>query len=52
MTRRNWILIGVAILAAVVGLLLWMRFGEFWAIDSCLDSGGVWDYAAGKCERS
>ena len=25
---------------------------EFWAIDSCLDAGGAWDYTKQACDES
>jgi|KBSSwiStaDraftv2_1062776.scaffolds.fasta_scaffold1199274_2 hypothetical protein len=38
-----------AIVVAVI--LLWLKFGGAWTIDSCLDSGGFWDESAGICRR-
>jgi hypothetical protein len=39
-------------LSIVVGIVLlsvnW--FGEFWAVDSCLDSGGRYNYESHVCE--
>ena len=51
MIGKGWLLSLGIIFIGVVGLALWIRHGQFWAIDSCLDSGGVWDYAAKECRR-
>ena len=37
-----------------VSLLLWASSGfekDFFAIDSCLDSGGAWNEATRQCEK-
>ena len=40
------------IFAGVLIILgLWVRHGEFWAVDACLDSGGAWDYEAKECRH-
>jgi hypothetical protein len=44
---RRTILVIVAI-AILVSAGLWVRYQL--AIDGCLDSGGRWDYDAGKCD--
>jgi len=51
MTECRWFLAAGIVFIGIVGLLLWMRHGEFWAIDSCLDSGGAWDYSAKVCRH-
>jgi hypothetical protein len=43
-------LIAAALLIALC-IALWVRYGQFWAIDGCLDSGGAWDYAGDKCQH-
>jgi hypothetical protein len=49
MTRRRHVL-GAAVIGAILAVLfLWVRYGEFWQIDGCLDSGGAWNYASKKC---
>jgi hypothetical protein len=51
MIRKSfWTALGVVFIA-IVGLVIWIRHGEFWDIDACLDSGGAWDYAAKQCRR-
>jgi hypothetical protein len=37
--------------AALIVLLLWISYGEFWKIDACLESGGAWDYSAKACRH-
>ncbi len=39
------------LLIGAIGLLLWIRHGEFWKIDRCLDSGGAWIYSTRECEH-
>jgi hypothetical protein len=51
MIRRSCLLILAIIFIGVVGLILWIRHGEYWAIDSCLDSGGAWNYATKECQH-
>ena len=51
MSRRGYLLsLGMAFIG-LVGLVLWARHGEFWAIDRCLDAGGMWNYPAKDCQR-
>lgn len=42
------IIIGIALLACLVPAISSIKL--FFRIDSCLDSGGRWDYLNGKCE--
>jgi hypothetical protein len=49
-TTRPTILISLAI-AALILLILWIRYGEFWKIDACLDSGRAWDYSVKECRH-
>jgi hypothetical protein len=42
--------IGVIVAVAVVLVLAWWAKGQL-AIDSCLDSGGRWNYEKSVCER-
>ena len=51
MTRRSCLLALFFVAILLVALILWIRHGEFWAIDSCLDSGGAWDYATNICRH-
>lgn len=52
MTKRGAILLTAsAVFIMVVGLVLWIKHGEFWKIDGCLDSGGAWNYATKECEH-
>ena len=51
MTRNRAMFAAAVAFIGVIGLTLWLRNGEFWAIDACLDSGGAWDYAAKECRR-
>ena len=44
--RRAWWL-ALAVTAALIAVL-WLRTQI--RIDSCLDSGGAWDYANGRCD--
>lgn len=38
--RRKWIFL--VLLAALVALILSIRFSQFMEQDNCLDSGGMW----------
>lgn len=40
----------VACAAALAAVLLFTWLHEFISIDSCLDHGGRWDYAAEACD--
>jgi hypothetical protein len=41
------------VLALVVAaILLWPSISEFFAVDSCLDAGGSFDYATGRCDHT
>ncbi len=51
MSRRGCLIVIGLLLAALIILLLWVRYGEFWAIDDCLDSGGAWNYETEECEH-
>ncbi|HET7576962.1 MAG TPA: hypothetical protein VFK19_10435 [Sphingomicrobium sp.] len=51
MIRRAIPLFLGVIFIGAVGLILWMRYGEFWKVDACLDSGGAWDYSAKECRH-
>ena len=51
MSRRAWMISVSAAIAATVVLFLCLSYGEFWKIDSCLDSGGAWDYSAKLCRH-
>jgi len=42
-------LVGRALIWIPLALLLGHCGSEFLAVDRCLDSGGVFDYTAGKC---
>lgn len=42
------VIIGIAILISLVPAISSLKL--FFNIDSCLDSGGRWDYLNGKCE--
>jgi hypothetical protein len=44
--RTVWILVAVAVVVAIA----WWASGQL-RIDSCLDSGGRWNYELGICER-
>lgn len=47
--RRVYVVLLALALAAAVslgGYVVW----EFIMVDKCLDAGGVWDYAARKCD--
>jgi len=51
MTRRK-LIIGTLILGTITILIfgiIWIN--RFFAIDSCLDSGGRWNYELNKCEK-
>lgn len=45
--RTGWI--ALAVVVAIV-LVAWWGWGQL-KIDSCLDSGGRWNYELGSCER-
>lgn len=47
--RWKWLVVSVAIGAAIVAALIYFR-GQL-PIDSCLDLGGRWDYEAGVCDK-
>ena len=51
MTRRRWFAAATVVLTLLAAAAWWVTNGEFWAIDSCLDSGGAWNAAEAKCER-
>ena len=42
----------VVALALALLILAWPRLRLFFQVDSCLDSGGAWNYERSKCERS
>jgi hypothetical protein len=49
--RRGLRIAGVlALLLAVI--LLWPSASEFFAVDSCLDTGGSFDYVTGQCDHT
>jgi hypothetical protein len=45
---RKWLIVAVTMVAVAVAALLYFR--REIAIDSCLDLGGRWNYAAKECE--
>jgi hypothetical protein len=49
MTKRIAIGVGLTVLA-LAALASWVRFGAFWKVDTCLDSGGAWNYSAKSCQ--
>lgn len=47
---KRKVLIGLSLLAIVaVAIALWPRAKHFFDVDSCLDSGGAYDYKLGQC---
>lgn len=49
MSRRKKMVLTICLLLAVIaGTGVWLA--RELRIDSCLDGGGRWDYAGGKCE--
>jgi hypothetical protein len=46
LTRVRWVLIILTVAVAILS----GRVGESVAVDKCLDNGGAWDYAIGRCE--
>lgn len=46
--RLLWFAIVAVLVACALWALPWAR--EQIRIDTCLDRGGVWDYAAERCE--
>lgn len=51
MKRKHYIIGFFGIVAVVVLVLGIMRTKRFFQIDSCLDSGGKWNYELDKCEK-
>ena len=51
MSRRGCLITISLLVAAIAALVLWVRFGEFWKIDACVDSAGSWDYSAKECRH-
>jgi hypothetical protein len=52
-THRNyllWIALSLLLLLYALKPSEWLR--EFWAIDKCLDHGGVWHDQLRACERT
>lgn len=43
---RAFIVLGLSLIG-----LLFLESTEYWKVDSCLDSGGRYDYEQGKCEH-
>lgn len=41
----------VVALALLLLVLTWPRVRLFFQVDSCLDSGGAWNYQHSKCEH-
>jgi len=50
-TRSSRIIAISLVSVAFIALALWIRYGEYWNIDACLDSGGAWDYSAKDCRH-
>jgi len=46
--RWKWLVVSLAVAVVVVAATIYLR--RELAIDSCLDSGGRWDYDAGVCD--
>ncbi len=49
--RRFFLTLAIAALT-VVGWLAWGYGREFWAVDSCLDSSGSFDYVTMTCDHT
>jgi hypothetical protein len=49
--RNRWRLIGAALIAVGIGVAVRPTISEFLAVDRCLDEGGSYDYAQGRCDR-
>jgi hypothetical protein len=49
--QRGRRLVILAALALALLILSWPRVRLFFQIDSCLDSGGAWNYEQSQCER-
>jgi thiol:disulfide interchange protein len=47
---RRASIVGWLCIAAAIALLSVNWFGHFWAVDSCLDSGGRYNYESHVCE--
>jgi hypothetical protein len=47
-SRRSKLALGVVAAAGLVAFVFWAY--RWLKIDACLDRGGAWDYAAGKCQ--
>jgi hypothetical protein len=50
MNRKSIILLIAGLLIALISFLTYPRIKRFFKIDSCLDSGGRWNYKTGQCE--
>ncbi|MDB5472079.1 MAG: hypothetical protein JWR84_3639 [Caulobacter sp.] len=50
MKRRHALLLAVAALVLLAGIVGGPRLWRYVSIDSCLDSGGRWDYQAKRCD--
>ena len=50
MATKTTIIIGITILIAISTYLVYPKAVTFFAIDSCLDQGGRWDYKNGNCD--
>jgi hypothetical protein len=50
--RKNRSTLLICCMGVVVGIALFSydRFGSFWAVDNCLDSGGRYNYESNVCE--
>jgi hypothetical protein len=53
--KKKWLTIAVLFILVLFSpvLFLWVTYGfnsDFLAIDSCLDSGGAWDYEKSSCD--
>lgn len=46
--KRSKIII-IALLGIVLLGFMYLWYTDFWKIDTCLDLGGVWDYAKEEC---
>lgn len=51
MSRQATLLFLAVVFIGAVGFMLWIRHGEFWKIDACLDNGGAWNYSAKECRH-
>lgn len=49
MTKREWMVAGVAFVLGAVALQAGSRFLTWLQVDSCLDDGGKWDYQFRTC---